>query len=235
MSRPDTTEIHERPPQGERVSETPLLEVLHADKAREKNDAGLDGLQTQSQEVYDTLRILDTYLKDHPQFRRFTGDLTRLHASHQALADMLRDPTTLKEIETDPVAKTLLMDDLHRIERQTGEIQKAIEKELPGDAGEQPAPDYVKDNRPPLDGETFLRGEALASGLGLKLERTDLMVKGATVYRDQNSNYYHRDTLHTGAGAEIECYDQNGNHTGTRYPDGSKKDGPVKGRRLPGI
>lgn len=234
MSQHDITEIHE--PQGERVSNAPLLALLHADRAREESDAGLDGLQARSQKAFDTLRELDTHLKDHPQFRHFTGDLTKLHREHQALGDMLRDLATLEEIATDSVGKTILTDEFRHIQTRIGEIKETIEKELSkGEVGEPPVPDYVRDNRPPLDSETFLGNKELASGLGLILERTDLRVKGATVYHDQHGNYYHRDTLHTGPGAEIECYDQNGNHIGTRYPDGSEKDGPVKGRRLPGI
>jgi hypothetical protein len=233
LEKTDYSKEPEKASKRARGTERHALASRHADGEGGKGDAGLDRLKYQSQKVFDDLRALDTYAKEHARFRGFSREVTRLRTDHQALADMLRDPTTVKEIATDPAAKTTVSDELRRIQTRTDEIREAIEKErLKVKAGERPVPAYVKENRVPLDGETFLGNKELASQLGLNLERTDLRMKGATVYQDQHSNYYHRDTLHRGAGAEIECYDRTGKHTGTRGPDGSEKDGPVEGRTL---
>lgn len=80
-------------------------------------------------------------------------------------------------------------------------------------------PQYVKDNTIPTDDGTILGGMTKAAGVS--------PMKGATVYQMRDGGYAHRDTFHTGKGAEIETYDKNGNHTGTICPNcGQRTGGP---------
>jgi uncharacterized protein RhaS with RHS repeats len=72
-------------------------------------------------------------------------------------------------------------------------------------------PAFEKENRVPLDSETILANKK-------KFTKTKVRVKGATVYKGNDKNYYHRDTLHTGVGAELEVYNKKGNHIGTANP-----------------
>lgn len=51
-----------------------------------------------------------------------------------------------------------------------------------------------------------------------KYTRTNLREKGATIYKGNDGNYYHRDTLHKGKGAELEVYNRKGQHIGTADP-----------------
>jgi hypothetical protein len=72
-------------------------------------------------------------------------------------------------------------------------------------------PDYVTQNRKPLDRETILAGHARATGVD--------PVQGAAVYRDPaTGGYIHRDNFHVGRAAHLETYDRRGNPTGTRCP-----------------
>ena len=67
-------------------------------------------------------------------------------------------------------------------------------------------PDFIKNNRVPIDKET-----ALGNGTYTKTKISP--VKGAQVYK-KGDNYYHRDTFHKGEGSHIEVYDKRGNHLG---------------------
>ncbi|KYG08808.1 hypothetical protein BE21_21365 [Sorangium cellulosum] len=78
-------------------------------------------------------------------------------------------------------------------------------------------PDYVKYNLVPSDDRTILGGMVKAAGVA--------PVKGATVYKMRDGGYAHRDTFHSGKGAEIETYDKNGNHTGTICPNCGQRTG----------
>lgn len=78
-------------------------------------------------------------------------------------------------------------------------------------------PDYVKNNYVPSDDRTILGGMEKASGVS--------PMKGATVYKMRDGGYAHRDTFHSGKGAEIETYDKNGNHTGTICPNCGQRTG----------
>ena len=87
-------------------------------------------------------------------------------------------------------------------------------------------PEYVNPPRVPKDSETLIGRE------GLQAKGSGKRVKGAKVYRRGNT-LVHRDTLHTGKGAEIEVYNSTGNthlgamcaHCGTMQPNSQ-----VKGR-----
>jgi hypothetical protein len=71
--------------------------------------------------------------------------------------------------------------------------------------------DYVSENRVPQDRETVL-------GDRKKFSRTNIREKGASVYKGDDGKYYHRDTLHTGKGAELEVYNSRGQHIGVADP-----------------
>ena len=70
-------------------------------------------------------------------------------------------------------------------------------------------PDYIKDNRVPLDKETILSGK--------EYQKTKTKVKGAQVYK-YGENYYYRDTFHTGEASHLEVFDKWGNHLGEANP-----------------
>ncbi|MFB6472352.1 MULTISPECIES: polymorphic toxin-type HINT domain-containing protein [Paenibacillus] len=67
-------------------------------------------------------------------------------------------------------------------------------------------PDFIKNNRVPIDKET-----ALGNGSFTKTKMNP--VKGAQVYRN-GDKYYHRDIFHSGKGSHLEVYDKRGNHIG---------------------
>ncbi|PXV83704.1 hypothetical protein C8E03_1451 [Lachnotalea glycerini] len=91
-----------------------------------------------------------------------------------------------------------------------GDIKKAQEAAENTDVskGGSEAP-YVKDKRVPLDRETVLSGS--------DYNKTNMKVKGATVYKN-GDKYYYRDTLHTGKRAHLEVFDKKGNHLGEADP-----------------
>jgi len=75
--------------------------------------------------------------------------------------------------------------------------------------GSGEVPDYVKDNRVPLDRETVLDGK--------DYKKTDNKVKGAQVYK-KGDYYYYRDTFHTGEASHLEVFDKRGKHIGEANP-----------------
>ncbi len=75
--------------------------------------------------------------------------------------------------------------------------------------GGSKAPDYIKDNRVPLDKETALSGK--------EYQKTNIKVKGAQVYKN-GDKYYYRDTFHTGEASHLEVFDKRGNHIGEANP-----------------
>ena len=69
-----------------------------------------------------------------------------------------------------------------------------------------PIPQFIKDDRVPLDKETILSSTVF--------KKTKIpSVKGAQVYTKDNL-FYHRDTFHTGKGAHLEVYNKRGLHLG---------------------
>jgi hypothetical protein len=87
-------------------------------------------------------------------------------------------------------------------------------------------PDYVRENRVPKDHETVLGDSSTYQDTGRRM-------KGATIYRGTDGRYYHRDTFHTGEGAEIEVYDSSYRHIGTMSPSGEfDPSGRVNGRGI---
>ncbi|WP_242951441.1 hypothetical protein [Clostridium kluyveri] len=78
-----------------------------------------------------------------------------------------------------------------------------------GNKGPGKAPDYIKDNRVPLDKETVLSSK--------DYKKTNIKVKGAQVYKN-GDNYYYRDTFHTGEASHLEVFDKRGNHIGEANP-----------------
>jgi hypothetical protein len=83
---------------------------------------------------------------------------------------------------------------------------------------------YVTENRVPKDSETFIKST--------NASKTNIRVQGATVYKDSSGNYLHRDKFHTGVNAEVEVYNSQGKHIGSKTPDGTDKGGPVAGRSI---
>ncbi|EKQ57371.1 peptidoglycan-binding protein, partial [Clostridium sp. Maddingley MBC34-26] len=82
-------------------------------------------------------------------------------------------------------------------------------KANPSTQGAGKAPDYIKDNRVPLDKETVLSSKDYT--------KTNIKVKGAQVYKN-GDNYYYRDTFHTGEASHLEVFDKRGNHIGEANP-----------------
>ena len=91
--------------------------------------------------------------------------------------------------------KSKMDDDLYKLEEAS---KKTTE-----------VPDYIKDNRVPIDKETILRKK--------EYQKTNIKVKGAQVYKN-GDKYYYRDTFHTGEAAHLEVFDKNGNHIGEANP-----------------
>jgi hypothetical protein len=57
-----------------------------------------------------------------------------------------------------------------------------------------------------------------------KFTKTKLHIKNGTVYKGKDGKYYHKDTFHTGKGAELEVYNKFGKHIGTANPKTGKID-----------
>ena len=70
-------------------------------------------------------------------------------------------------------------------------------------------PDYVKDDRVPLDKETVLTNK--------EYKKTKFKIKGAQVYK-KGEQYYYRDTFHKGKAAHLEVFNKRGIHIGEADP-----------------
>ena len=70
---------------------------------------------------------------------------------------------------------------------------------------------YVDEKRVPMDKETVLSDKSLYS-------KTSNRVKGASVYKGKDGNYYYRDTFHTGESAHLEVFNKQGVHLGEANP-----------------
>jgi hypothetical protein len=135
------------------------------------------------------------------------------------------DTVGMVDESSDVEMQKLIVAEFQSITKDAERIEKSIREKASG-GSEQPA--YVQENRVPQDSETILAGGGY--------NRTSLRVKGAVVYRGSDGNYYHRDTLHTGEGAEIEVYNAQGQHIGTVHPvTGASVGGAVAGRVLRGL
>jgi hypothetical protein len=129
----------------------------------------------------------------------------------------------LEEIAGDPDLEDLAKEEFESIAEKAKGLESEIQDKLPKGAEDPP---YVQGNRPPLDEETFLADSS-------KYTRTGKKFQGREIYKGSDRRYYHVDNLHNGWGSEIEYYNSQGDHLGTLKPDGTPKDGPVKGRYLP--
>ena len=74
---------------------------------------------------------------------------------------------------------------------------------------------YIDEKRVPMDKETVLSNKSQYS-------KTSSRVKGASVYKGKDGNYYYRDTFHTGESAHIEVFDKQGHHIGEANPTTGK-------------
>ena len=70
---------------------------------------------------------------------------------------------------------------------------------------------YVDEKRVPQDKETILSDKS-------KYTKTNFRVKGASVYKGKDGNYYYRDTFHTGESAHLEVFNKKGIHLGEADP-----------------
>ncbi|WP_243143336.1 hypothetical protein [Clostridium estertheticum] len=95
------------------------------------------------------------------------------------------------------------------LNKQQKDYNKAVEENKNSDKGAGKDPDYVKDNRVPLDKETVLGGK--------DYNKTSIKVKGAQVYK-KGEYYYYRDTFHTGEASHLEVFDKRGKHVGEANP-----------------
>jgi hypothetical protein len=89
------------------------------------------------------------------------------------------------------------------------------------------ADDYVSSGRVPKDFESVLSDKS-------RFTRTNYDEHGARIYKGTDGNYYHRDTLHTGLGVELEVYNRRGQHIATADPMTGeiKPDTAKPGRRI---
>ncbi|HEU4324503.1 MAG TPA: hypothetical protein VFS21_15280, partial [Roseiflexaceae bacterium] len=141
----------------------------------------------------------------------------------RSLRKKWNDNVDLVESDADDEMQKLIIEEFQSIRKEAQELEKSVQERSKSGGGETAA--FVTENRVPLDTETFLAG--------VDYSRTGMRIKGAVVYRGGDGNYYHRDTFHTGAGAEIEVYDGQGNHIGTKNPvTGEWMGGAVEGRSL---
>ncbi len=179
------------------------------------------GLQQTKAEAYYTLETLKQELDQHPELKgQYAHEYDKLLADYKEASDILSNP------QSDPELATLAHESILDITGRAGQITSEIRERFP--QIEVPSvPAYVTENRVPLDRETFLNDAN-------RFERTNIVEpKGSVVYRDKETGwYYHRDTFHKGAGAEIEVYDSRGKHIGEVTPDGQYKGPAVPGRRI---
>ncbi|MFN3200998.1 MAG: phage baseplate assembly protein V [Bradymonadia bacterium] len=185
-------------------------------------NAGDDGAPSNRDNAVNALDGMQQRMDADPANQRDYGP------AHNDLNNRLNEADAAA---TDPELRPLVEDDYQQIASEANDHNSAMDRRAPQNNDAAPPveqPPYVRENRVPKDNETVL-------GDNSTYQRTNLRNKGATVYRDNDGNYYHRDTLHTGNGAEIETYNSQGQHTGTINPDGTPKDGPIKGRTLPGV
>jgi hypothetical protein len=173
-------------------------------------------------QTYELLEALGKDLDQHPQLK---GELLgyeyrQLISDYQEASDILGDP------KTDSDLARLAQETLQDINKRASELKAEIAQKFP-DVNIQQKPGYVIDNRIPQVSETILSDSD-------RFTKTNLRVKGATVYREKETGrYYHLDTLHTGSNAEIEVYNPDATHLKTITPDGIDKGPAVPGRRLP--
>lgn len=79
-------------------------------------------------------------------------------------------------------------------------------------------PDWVRDNRTPLDREVGLNG----------FRRTSLPpFQGARIYHHPEGGYVYRDNFHTGRGSHLERFDRRGRHIGEFCPLCGRQTGPA--------
>jgi hypothetical protein len=176
--------------------------------------------QTRSQ-TYEALDALGKDLNQHPELK---GELE--YEYRQLLADYKEASEILSDPQTDSDLTGLAHETIDAIKKRAGGIKAEIAQKFP-DVNIQEEPSYVTDNRVPKDSETILSDSN-------RFDRTNIRVKGATVYREKGTGrYYQRDTLHTGSNAEIEVYNPDGTHLKTITPDGTDKGPAVPGRKLP--
>lgn len=88
------------------------------------------------------------------------------------------------------------------------DADKFVEALTEGNA-ETDIPNYIKENRVPLDKETVLKGQ--------DYQKTGKKIKGAQIYKKGNQ-YYYRDTFHIGESAHLEVFDKRGKHLGEADP-----------------
>lgn len=113
----------------------------------------------------------------------------------------------------------------HAMGKNTAQSGDKISKGIDVKNIKQNIPEFIRDNRVPLDHETILNSNMF--------EKTSMQVKGARVYK-KDGLFYHRDTLHRGKGAHLEVYNKQGKHLGIADPiTGELISGTdIKGRKI---
>jgi len=180
-----------------------------------------ESLSTQQTAIYGTLERIRGLISDRANASpdvvgRYTYQMEGLQTRLNEAASALDDPEL----------RLLVAEEFSAIGGEAGAIESQILADYPVQVVSEPA--FITENRIPLDNETILSDSN-------RFTRTNRRVKGATVYRDIEGRFYHRDTLHTGAAAQIEYYDAEGSHLGVLNPiTGDVIGGPVAGRTVGG-
>ncbi|MHC5756534.1 eCIS core domain-containing protein [Nostoc sp.] len=172
-----------------------------------------------------TIEAVKKLLNDKENTGKLSGEDKGIFGERQRQIEKNWDDTSESAdgAKGDPDIEGLALEEFESINKKAKELESDIQKKLPKGIEDPP---YVKENRPPLDEETFLADSGTYTRTGRKFQ-------GREIYKDGDGRYYHVDNFHEGRGSEVEFYDAQGKHLGTLKPEGGAKDGPVKGRTLP--
>ncbi|GAB4211024.1 MAG: hypothetical protein OHK0022_45080 [Roseiflexaceae bacterium] len=183
-------------------------------------EEGSEGVNKSKSAAYQAVNEAQALLDENPELKgEFDFAIRGLRKKWDENAELANS-------NADDEMRKLIIEEFQSILKEAKDVTKSIREKSKGKSGSDPA--FVTENRVPRDSETFLAGGDYS--------RTSIRVKGAVVYRGGDGNYYHRDTLHTGPIAEIEVYDAQGVHIGTKNPvTGEWIGSAVAGRMLRGL
>lgn len=211
-----------------------LDKVRQEARKAETPEMKAEGLKKAKAESFDAVqRIKETLKKlgDEIKKAKAEGKATEAKAMERAKAEI---ETELRGIEnewtranesaegiTDPDLQDLARDEFDDIRTKAEQLEEKAKENLP----KADIPDYVRENRTPLDSETVLADDS-------RFSRTGKKQQGREVYVDGDGKQYYVDNYHTGKGSEIEVFDSRGKHLGTISPDGVPKDPAIPGRTI---
>ncbi len=226
-------ELKQRPDLQERLNKAKKKESSDPEAAAEEAkqvDAELAAVRRANltkakAEARGTIKEVKKLLNDKENAEKLSGEDKGSFAERQRQLEKDWDDTSelADSAKGDPDLEGLALEEFESVNTKAKELKSDIQKKLPKGTEDPP---YIKENRPPLDKETFLADSGAYARTGKKFQ-------GREIYKDGDGRYYHVDNFHEGWGSEIEYYNPQGEHLGTLKPDGTPKEGPVNGRTLP--